>query len=98
VFRGCTCFRKATELKPPFALAHYNLGHSLKEQGDDAGVMAAFRTAINCKPDYAAAHFNLAALLLKKGQRDEALVHLGHAVELNATNQAAKELLEQVQK
>lgn len=92
------CFRKAAELKPGYALAYYNLGHSLKEQGDESGAVAAFRTAIGCKPDYSAAHYNLAALLVKKGQRDEAIIHLRHAVEFDTSNEAAKKLLEQLQK
>jgi tetratricopeptide (TPR) repeat protein len=88
-----SCFRRATELKPDFALAHYNL----RDQGDDAGAIAAFRAAINCTPDEGRAHFNLAKLLVKKGQRDDALVHLRHAVRLNPTDPAARMLLKQVE-
>jgi tetratricopeptide (TPR) repeat protein len=92
------CFQKATQLKPSYAEAYYNLGHSRKELGDEAGAKAAFRAAIGCKPDYSPAHYNLACLLLNKGRKDEALVHLRHAVEFDPTNKAAKQLLEQVQK
>ena len=48
------------------------------------------------KTDYGAAHFNLAALLLKRGQKDEALVHLRHAIRLNPSDRGAQWLLDQV--
>ena len=95
---AAACFRKATELKPDFALAYYNLAHSLKEQGDEAGAIAAFRTALSCQADYVAAHYNLATLLVKKSQWDEALVHLRHAVQLKPADARVRTLLEQVQK
>jgi cytochrome c-type biogenesis protein CcmH/NrfG len=55
-------FRRAIRLKPDHALAHYNLGHRLKELGDPAGAADEFRAALRCRPDYAPAREALAAL------------------------------------
>src|SRR5207237_10587081 len=92
------CFRKATALKPDFAQAHFDLGHCLREQGDDAGALAAFHAALQWKADYGAAHFNLATLLLKRGQKDEAVVHRRHAIRFNPSDRGAQWLLDQVLK
>ena len=76
-------FRQAVQLKPDFALAHYNLGHCLMRLGDRDGAIAAFRSAVSCKPDYADAQVHLGHLLLQTGQGAEALAHLRDAAQLD---------------
>jgi tetratricopeptide (TPR) repeat protein len=55
-------FRRAIELKPDHALAHFNLAHRLKELGDLAGAADEFRATLRCRPDYAPASKALAEL------------------------------------
>jgi cytochrome c-type biogenesis protein CcmH/NrfG len=88
-------FRQALEIKPDFALGHYNLGHCLMRLGDRQGAIAAFRSAVSCKPDYADARVNLGELLLQNGQNAEALGHLRYAVQLEPRDPRAKKLLAQ---
>jgi protein O-GlcNAc transferase len=84
------------QLKPDFALAHFNLGHCLMRLGDRDGAIAAFRSAVSCKPDYADAHLNLGDLLLRTGQSAEALAHLRDAAQLDPRDPRAKKLLGQL--
>jgi tetratricopeptide (TPR) repeat protein len=57
--------RRAIRLKPDHTLAHFNLGHRLKELGDRAGAAEEFRAALRCQPDYAPAQEALRALQSK---------------------------------
>ncbi len=52
-------YRRALELKPDFAEAHYNLANALSDQGKLEEALAGYRRALELKPDYAAAHCNL---------------------------------------
>jgi tetratricopeptide (TPR) repeat protein len=61
-------FRRAIRLKPDHALAHFNLGHCLKELGDPAGAAEEFRAALRCRPDYAPAQAALAELEAQKAK------------------------------
>src|SRR5262249_24283005 len=66
-------YRRASELKPDLAQAHYHLGVALREQGKWAEAEAPYRKAIELKPDYAEAHCNLGEILQRKGRFTEAL-------------------------
>jgi tetratricopeptide (TPR) repeat protein len=87
-------FLRVIELTPAHGVAHYQLGACRLKQGNKAEAMAAFRDAVRCRPDFAVAHLELGALLLADGQVAEAIVHLGHAIHLDGTNDRARGLLE----
>jgi len=64
--------RKATELLPDDAEAHYNLANNLKRLARFDEAEACYRRALQLKPDYVAAHNNLGNLALELGRLDEA--------------------------
>jgi tetratricopeptide (TPR) repeat protein len=55
-------FRRAIDLKPDHALAHFNLGHRLKQLGDRDGAAKEFRETLRCRPDYGPAREALEGL------------------------------------
>ncbi len=55
-------YRKAIEIKPDYAEAHYNLGILLKDFGKLQEAELSYRKAIEIKPDYADAFWNLYGL------------------------------------
>ncbi len=75
--------RKAIEIKPDFAEAHYNLGNILKDLGKSQDAELSYRKAIEIKPDYADAHFNLGTILNDLGQSQEALDSYLKAIDIN---------------
>jgi predicted O-linked N-acetylglucosamine transferase (SPINDLY family) len=75
-------FRKATELKPDFALAYSNLGVALGEQKRHAEAVAAFRKAIALQPDYASAYVGLGIVLVAQKRPAEAVAAFRKATEL----------------
>jgi tetratricopeptide (TPR) repeat protein len=84
------CFRRAAQLKPDYAYAHYNLGECLRKQGDRAGAIEAYRMALRIRPYFAEAHSHVGDLLAQSGQKAEALEHLRQAAALNADEKAKK--------
>jgi tetratricopeptide (TPR) repeat protein len=75
-------FQRTTDLKPDYALAHFNLGKCLQSQGDAAKAIEALRMALRYKPDFAEAHLSLADLLQQRGEGADAEVHRRHAAAL----------------
>jgi tetratricopeptide (TPR) repeat protein len=77
-----TALRRATDLKPDDALAHFNLGVALGEQGRLAEAAAAYRRVIELQPAYAEAHCNLGDVLQRQGEFAQALTAFrqGHAL------------------
>ena len=75
-------FRKASELMPGEADAHYNLAVAQKSLGllDDAA--ASYRRALKIKPDYAEAHSNLGNVLKDLGRLDESVTCYRRALAL----------------
>ena len=75
-------FRKAADLMPGDAEAHFNLGVVCKSAGrlDDAA--ASYRKAIALKPDYAEAHSNLGNTLKDLGRLDEAIASYRRALKI----------------
>ena len=53
-------YRKAVELKPDFAEAHYNLGYVFDEIGQTKNAILSYKKAIECDPTHSSAHYNLA--------------------------------------
>jgi tetratricopeptide (TPR) repeat protein len=74
--------KKAVEITPDDAEAHYNLGNTLKELGRVDEAEASYKQAIALKPDYAEAHSNLGVTLKELGRLDEALASYTQAIAL----------------
>jgi tetratricopeptide (TPR) repeat protein len=75
-------YKKAIELKPDDADAHYNLGVNLSALGNKEEAVAAFKKAIELKPDDADAHYNLGVNLSALGNKEEAVAAYKKAIEL----------------
>ena len=67
------CYRKAIELDPKLAVAHYNLGIALRAKGQVDEAIAAYKKAIELNPKYAEPHCNLGAILATQGRFAESL-------------------------
>jgi tetratricopeptide (TPR) repeat protein len=80
---AAACFRQAIKIAPKSALAHYNLGNTLRgeDQVDDA--IACFRQAVALDPKYAPAYSNLGLALKRKGKVDDAIASYRKAIALN---------------
>jgi spermidine synthase len=74
--------RRALQLDPDLAEAHYTLAGGLYAQGRVDEAIDGWRRAIAAHADYAEAHFNLGAALYERGDLDGAWVHLGKAMRL----------------
>ena len=77
-----TVLRKAAELMPNEADAHYNLGVALKSSGLPDAAAASYRRAIELKPDHVEAHGELGNALKELGQHDAARVSIRRAAQL----------------
>ena len=76
------CYRRALELKPDYAGAHYNLGVALNDQGKLDEAVARYRRALELRPDYAEAQNNLGNALKEQGKLDETVACYRRALEL----------------
>jgi len=65
-------YRRIIEIYPQDALAHYNLGSLLHNQGKLDETEQEYRAAIKADPKNSAAHNNLGLLLKNKGKQKEA--------------------------
>jgi len=74
--------RKAIEIKPDFAGAHYNLGSILRDLGNLQEAELSTRKAIELKPDLADAHYSLGLILLQKDELDLSLKYFSESAEL----------------
>ena len=79
---AAACYRRAIEIKPDYAGAHYNLGNVFRDQGKLDQAVAAYRRAIELKPDYAQAHNNLGAAFTDQGKLDDAVACYRRVLEL----------------
>ena len=64
-------YREAIALRPDFAAAHGNLGHTLTLECRTEESLAAYRTAIELEPDNDGIAFGYALALLRDGQFEE---------------------------
>ncbi|MCH7884920.1 MAG: tetratricopeptide repeat protein [Planctomycetes bacterium] len=78
-----TAFRKAIELDPTYADAHYNLGNCLFRKRLYTEAAEAYRESLRVGRGSAATYYNLANALKKLGQRENALKHYRRAIRLN---------------
>ena len=67
------------------AVAHYNRGVVLRQQGDVAGAMASYRQALKLAPGLPEAHLNLGSCLRESGDPDGALAAFRRAIALRPT-------------
>jgi predicted O-linked N-acetylglucosamine transferase (SPINDLY family) len=75
------CYRRALELKPDYADAHYNLGNAFQDQGKLEEAVACYRRALERKPDYAGAHLNMGNAFQAQGELEEAVACYRRALE-----------------
>jgi len=75
-------FKKAAELMPEDAGAHFNLGIAQKKLGQLEDAVASYRRALEIKPDYAEAFSNLGNVFKDLGKNDEALENYRRAFEI----------------
>jgi predicted O-linked N-acetylglucosamine transferase (SPINDLY family) len=75
-------FRRALQLKPDYAEAHYNLGLTLYNLGRLGEAEACYRRALQLKPDYAEALNNLGNVLQDIEQIDAAQTSYRRALEI----------------
>ena len=61
--RAVQHLREAVRLKPDFAIAHFNLGCALVEQGQRDEAAQHLREALRLKPNYAEARKKLESVL-----------------------------------
>jgi len=83
-------YRKALELDPKSAAAHYNLGSSLARSGNYGEAERHLRAALAVDPDSAAAHRALAEVLQNLGRGDEARQEMERAQALAPDQGTAK--------
>jgi len=83
-------YRKALELDPKSAAAHYNLGSSLARSGSYGEAERHLRAALAVDPDSAAAHRALAEVLQNLGRGDEAREEMERAQALAPDQGTAK--------
>jgi Flp pilus assembly protein TadD/predicted small lipoprotein YifL len=88
-------YRKALELDPKSASAHYNLGSSLARSGQYAEAEQHLRTALELQPD-ARTYTGLGIVLAQRGRTDEAAAALRKAIETDASYAPAREKLAEI--
>lgn len=76
-------YEKMLTIQPNLAIAHNNLGLTLKALEDFAKATASYQRAIQLQPDYAEAHQNLGVVLLKQGKIGESLQAFRRAIALH---------------
>jgi len=87
-------YRKALELDPASASAHYNLGSSLARSGNYAEAEKHLRAALESSPN-TQAYTGLGILLRQQGRMDQAVASLQAAIEADPNNATAhRELAE----
>jgi tetratricopeptide (TPR) repeat protein len=68
-------YRRALEVDPEYALAHYNLGNLFDEKGDRNKALHHYQAAVQLHPNYADAHYNLALVYQSLNQPWRAVQH-----------------------
>jgi len=82
-------YRRALDLYPELADAHYSLGVWWMAEGDPVHAERAYRDALRIRPDHDRARINLAILLFRRGAREEAAEMLEIATMLSPGNARA---------
>jgi tetratricopeptide (TPR) repeat protein len=85
--------RRALDLVPEDADAHYNRGFLLEREGKYDEAFAHYEQAIRLAPTHVDANMGLGLGLWQKGQADRALFHLEQAVRIDPENAGARKAL-----
>lgn len=84
---------------PVFDEGDFNaLGYELLKRGDVESAVYVFEKTVRLYPDSWNAHDSLGEALLEAGRKEEAIQHYRKSLELNPRNQAAKKILEELEK
>ncbi len=83
-------WRRALELQPDEASAHYNLGLCLFQSGRTADAIAHYARALEISPEYPEAHNNLGGALTSVGRLDEAIPHFQETIRLDPARASAQ--------
>ncbi len=84
--------QRAIQLNPNLAEAENQLGYLAVREGDAGQAESYFRAAVSASPSYVAAWINLAATLADEGKWQDSRQALGHALEVDPDNAAARKL------
>jgi tetratricopeptide (TPR) repeat protein len=76
------CYEKALDLAPDYDPSWNNLGVALDEAGDPAGAARAYAEAQRANPHRPTYLLNRASALARTGRREDAMEHLGRALEV----------------
>jgi len=80
------CFQKSVQLNPMNATAHFNLGLTLLQQGNQSPGVKEVSEAIRLKPNYATAHFRLGFAFLVSRRIDEAIARFREGLRYRPDN------------
>ena len=83
-------WRKALEMEPDDAKAHYNLAYALGENGDLNGAVAEYRKACAMGPDNAVWYAHFALALAQTGKPEEAVEDYRKSLSLDPKNPAVE--------
>jgi tetratricopeptide (TPR) repeat protein len=75
-------YRKAVEIKPDYADAHFNLAVALLQKEDTNGAMAQYQEALAINPAAADVRYNLGNALFAQGDWEQAVEQYRKAVEI----------------
>jgi len=76
-------FEKATELRPPYSPAYYNLARLMQLKNDHKGAISIYRAMLEKQPGFGQAWNNLGTAYRETGDLDEALSCFRRAVEFS---------------
>ena len=75
-------YRRALELQPDLAVAHYNMGNVLKKQGRINEALTSYLKAVDLEPAAAEPYYNMGNTFKDQGKSNEALSCYKKAIEL----------------
>ncbi len=90
-------YQAAIAIDPNEPLAHFNLANLYLRSDDLASAIRFYERAVALGPELGAAHRNLALALGRAGRVDEAIGHARRAVEFSPDDQAARDILAQLE-
>jgi tetratricopeptide (TPR) repeat protein len=90
-------YKKFLVKNPKDAAAHYFIGRSYDKLDEDTDALKSLREAVKINPDNSDYQTELGKILMKLAQYDEAVRVLKKALELDANNLLAEELLEKAE-